>query len=181
MGLFSNLFGKKEEGPSYDEINIHNLETGYLLEFDLKVWEVKNVYEYDWGNNFFTVEYQLDNGEEVINLHVEEDDELELSVSRAKNVNAIDPNLRTHIVDSDTAPKQIVYDGKTYYLDDESPAGFRNLNESTWHDFVNYDYVTEDEKHFINIEQWAEGKVQAAVGTYHKEFEFSNFLARESS
>ncbi|MEO1099612.1 MAG: hypothetical protein AAFX57_17950, partial [Bacteroidota bacterium] len=60
MGLF-DFFKKKEKEPEYDVTNlkVSDLDHGFILEYDLKTWEVKEVYEYDWGNNNFSQEYMF--------------------------------------------------------------------------------------------------------------------------
>ena len=78
MGLFDRF--KKKEEPSYDPTNIsvRDLDMGFVLDYDMKTWVVKGVYDYDWGDNFFTREYKIDSGEEQLFLSVEDDDELEI-------------------------------------------------------------------------------------------------------
>ena len=43
-----NFFKKKKE-PEYDitNITIHDLDFGFILDYDLKSWVVKEVYEYE--------------------------------------------------------------------------------------------------------------------------------------
>ena len=51
MGFFDNLFGKKEkkeEEVDPLDIRLTKLKAGYILDYDLSSWEVKEVYNYDW-------------------------------------------------------------------------------------------------------------------------------------
>ena len=64
MDIISNLFSKKKE-KAYDPLNIKvtDLKKGFVFDYDLKTWEVQEVYQYDWGNNFFSYEYKIDCGD----------------------------------------------------------------------------------------------------------------------
>ena len=49
MGLFDKFKKKKE--PKYDPSNIKvtDIAQGFVFEYNMSTWEVKNEYEYDWG------------------------------------------------------------------------------------------------------------------------------------
>ena len=66
MGIF-DLFKKKEKAPKYDVTNLKvtDLDQGFIFDYDMKSWVVKEVYEYDWGSNNFSHEYKVDSGDEV--------------------------------------------------------------------------------------------------------------------
>lgn len=180
MGFFDNLFGKKEkkeEEVDPLDIRLIKLKAGYILDYDLSSWEVKEVYNYDWGDEFFTKEYKLSNGSDILYLHVEEDDELELEVSRKVKPASIDPDLAEHIARDGHPPKKIHYKGTDYFLDSESPGYF---NEETkpdqWVEHIAWSYYDEQDEKTLSIEQWDEREFEAAVGKVVKEFEISNII-----
>ena len=72
MGIF-DIFKKKE--PHYDSTNIRvqDLDVGFVFEYDLSTWEVQAIYEYDWGDDFFTREFKVNNGSLTRYLAIEED------------------------------------------------------------------------------------------------------------
>ena len=178
MGLFD--FFKKKGGSHYDPTNIKisDLQEGFVLEYDLKTWVVKEVYEYDWGDSYFTREYKLDSGDEVVYLHSEYDDELFLTVTKKVKILSIDEDLPDHIVEHERPPKKITYNGKIFYMDSESPGYFKNLSDQSkdWIEMISWDYYDDEDKEVINIEQWGEREFDAAYGKVVKEFEFSNIL-----
>ena len=59
-----NLFKKKQE-PTYDvtDLKITDLDVGFIFDYDLKSWVVREKYEYDWGGNNFSHEYKVDSGD----------------------------------------------------------------------------------------------------------------------
>ncbi len=178
MGLFD--FFKKKEEPKYDPTNlkITDLEKGFLVDYDLKSWQVVAVYEYDWGNNNFTREYKLDSGDDVAFLHIEEDDELFLTFTRKIKVRSIDEDLPEKILKKEHPPKKIDYQGIKLYRENETPGYFKDSEKETddWDELISWDYYDEAEEHVLNIEQWGEKEFEASFGKIAKEFEFSNIL-----
>jgi len=180
MGLF-DLFKKKDKKESYDPTNIRvtDLDKGFVLEYDLKTWVVDAVFEYDWGDNYFSREYKLDSGDDSLFLHVEEDDELYLTVTRKIKVTMIEEDLPEYIEKNEKAPKKIHYKNKTFYLDgNENPGYFRDLSDQQkdWVELISWDYYDEDDKEYINVEQWGEREFEASAGHAIREFEISNIL-----
>lgn len=179
MGIFDRF--KKKEEPTYDPANmsVRDLNLGAVLDFDMKSWVVKSIYDYDWGDNFFTREYKIDNGEEQLFLSVEDDDELEITITKKVKIRVIDEDLPEYIVSHDRPPKKLNYQGTTYYQDKESPGFFHDTaskDEEAWDEFISWDYYDEDEKLYICIEQWEEREFEASVGRVVKEYEISNIL-----
>ena len=184
MGLFDFFKSKKEE-PHYDptNISIRDLQKGFIFEYDLKTWVVNEVYEYDWGDNYFSREFKIDSGEEVSYLHMEEDDELELSITQKVKVLTIDENLPEYINDHQKPPKTLTYKGIKFYLDSENPGYFRSISDESkdWIEMISWEYYDEEDKHLISIEQWGEREFDAAYGVTVEEYEFSNILPAEKN
>jgi len=183
--MFKNLFNKKrKEEPNPLDRTVRDLEQGYLFEYDLSTWEVKAVYEYDWGGNFFTREYKVSNGKETRYLAVEEDDELELVLSEKVKLKSIRSDLAKTIMDEKEPPESIAYKGKVFHLDEESPGYFRELpadDDDDWEEFVAWDYYDEEEEYCLTIEQWDHRSFEASYGKMLKEFEISEILPREQA
>ncbi|OYT10872.1 MAG: hypothetical protein B6I18_06835 [Bacteroidetes bacterium 4572_112] len=180
MGLFS-MFKKKDE-PSYDPSNItvSDLAQGFVFEYNMTTWEVKEEYEYDWGENFFSKEYKISNGEETLFLSVEEDDELNLMMTKKIKLRKIDTDVADSIMKFNEAPREIMYEGKKYFLEKESPGYFRDISNdaSDWDEFISWDYYDDSEELYICVEQWDEKEFEAAAGFTIKEFEISNILPK---
>jgi len=178
MGLFDFL--KKKEEKSYDPTNIKitDLEMGFLVDYDLKSWKVTAVYEYDWGNNNFTREFKLDSGDDSAFLHIEDEDEIFLALTRKVKIRSVDKDLPERIVKKERPPKKLEYQGVTYYRDDESYGYFKDTAKKTddWDELISWEYYDEGEENLLNIEQWGDREFEASVGKVVKEFEFSNIL-----
>ncbi|MGB0430472.1 MAG: DUF4178 domain-containing protein [Bacteroidia bacterium] len=164
----------------YDSLNIRvtDLALGYLFDYDLKTWEVKEEYEYDWGNENYTKEYKVTSGTEEKYLSVEVDDEIELAIWDKVSPIAIDRNLPKYIVENDEPPREVNLGGITYIRTEESNGYWRNTKSSNWDGFVNWDYENTDGDKMLSIERWGDEEFEAAAGKVVKEFEISNILPR---
>src|SRR5690606_571966 len=88
MGLF-DFFKKKE--PDYDPANlrIEDLRAGFLFEYDLKTWIVKEEYRYDWGDNYFTKEFKVDAGTDSAYLHIDANEDVFITLTRKVRIRSI--------------------------------------------------------------------------------------------
>ncbi len=177
--MFGKLFGKKdkeEEGRSALDMTIRDLKVNDFIDYELESWQVRHVYRYDWGNNFFTQEYQLDNGKEKIYVHIDDDDELEINVSKKAKIFQINDLLVDHIIEHEEPMKRFQYNDKTFYYDSESPGEVCEDGEDEWSQFINWEFTDEDETETITIQRWGEREFEAYVGKPAQEFEFSNII-----
>lgn len=181
MGFFDDLFGKKDKKKEEEtdplNISLLKMKKGYILDYDLSSWEVKEVYNYDWGDHFFTREYRIFNGTDTRYLHVEEDDELELELTEKVKPSTIDPELPEYVAKHGHPPKKILFRGTEYRLESESPGFFNEEgNEDQWVEHITWNYYDEEEVKTLSIEQWGEREFEASVGKVLKEFEISNII-----
>ena len=180
MGLFDFLKKKKE--PEYDVTNmkVTDLDEGFVFEYDLKSWVVKEVYQYDWGKNNFTKEYLIDAGDEVAYLSVDQQGELYLTVTKDIKIQKLGDGLREKIARNNKAPENLVYEGVIYYLDEDSAGYFNDITKGTndWEELISYDYLDEEETKCLSITQWDERNFDASAGLVIKEYEISNIMPK---
>lgn len=176
--MFSRFFNKKKEEPAYDpsDLRLTDLKKGFMVDYDLQSWQVMAEYEYDWGGGFISKEFKLDSGSESLYLHVEEDDELELSISKKAGIKRFEEDIRAHFSEHDEPPKAVTLDGKQYHRTEESAGYFRDASREGWSEMISWTYEDDDEEAFVNIERWGEEEFEASQGVYAREFEFSNIL-----
>ncbi len=179
FGLFKKK-KKDEELPHYDPTNIKviDIRKGFVLDYDLRTWEVIEEYEYDWGNNNFSYEFKLMSDSDTVFLSVEEDDHLVIQVVKKLNFSKLDESVEKALLDNGRPPRSINFNGKTYYRGNEQPGYFRNLDSEEWSEFVSWDYLDDSEKFVLNIEQWDDHEFEASIGTIVGEAEFSNILPK---
>lgn len=181
MSFLSNLFGGKKEEPNPFGRTPMDLDQGFIFEYDMQNWEVMAVYEYDWGNEDFSKEFKVSDGTNTYYLTVEEDDEIEMTWCQKIPLNQIEGNIAQQIEANERPPETLVYEGETYYLDEESAGYFheKGTDEEAWAEFMVWDYYNKNESHNISIEQWGPRSFEASHGKVLKNHEISDILPRE--
>ena len=183
MGLFDFL-KKKQEAPDYDVTNltISDLKAGFFIDYDMKPWQIKEEYKYDWGSNNFSSEYKLDSGKEVLFLHVEDRGELRLSMTKSIKIRSLGEDIIDKIIKKERPPKKMTLEGITYYLHSDNAGYFndKSAGSEAWEELVSWEYYDDDEKHILSITQWGERDFDAAVGKVIKAFEISNIIPVDS-
>lgn len=182
MSLFGNLFGsKKEEEPNPFGRTPADLDQGFIFEYDLQSWEVMAVYEYDWGDENFSKEFKVSDGTNTYFLSVEDDDQLEMTWSQKISLNAIEGRIASQIEENERPPESLVYEGKTFYLEEESAGYFheKGSDEEAWTEFMVWDYFDKKEETTLSIEQWGPRSFEASYGKVLKNHEISDILPRQ--
>lgn len=176
MGIFDRF--KKKQAPSYDvtDMRVGDLDKNFIFDYDLSSWMVTAVYEYDWGDEFFTKEFRVESEDDTAFLSVEIDDEISLSISKKVRLTQIGEDLPAYIIDNDEPPNKIDFQGKSYFLEEESPGFFNDWSnkEDNWVEFISWDYLDKSGEHILSIERWNERKFEASHGKVIQEFEISN-------
>ena len=176
-------FFKKKKAPAYDVTNLSlkDLNVGFIFDYDMKSWVVKEVYKYDWGNNNFTSEYKVDSGDEVAFLHIADEGELEISLSKSIRISKIDEAITDEIEKNEKPPRKIHYSEELYYLEEDAAGYFRDLSKETedWEELVTWEYMNDEATKVLSITQWDTRNIEASAGLILKEYQFSNIIPSE--
>jgi len=181
--VWKNFFGKTDKkGGYYDplkDLTLSNMQKGYLVEYDLKTWEVEACNHYDWGDGDITLEWRLKSHDDIICLEKESDDGDEWSISRPIPFGRIGSKIRNHILKHGDPPDQIVFEGDTYYLESFGGGHFFKDRTGMGAEFLSWDYEDDSGRKYLSIEQWGEEEFEASVGEPVEEYQFTNILPRE--
>ncbi|HKJ40975.1 MAG TPA: DUF4178 domain-containing protein [Sunxiuqinia sp.] len=183
MGIFDR-FRRKRNTPYYDTTNIrvHDLDVGFVFDYDLSTWEVVEIYEYDWGDNYFTREFKVTDGNQTRFLSLEEDDEVVLTLMKKIKVIALGEDVQSSLHNHQKPPVKFTYKDNEFLLDKEAPGYFHDISKGdSWEEFISWDFETQDGEATITIEQWGEQEFEASHGMFVKEFEISNILPGEQN
>ena len=183
MSLWNKLFGQQDEPPETDplhDLTLSKLKVGYLLDYDLKTWEVKSHNRYDFDGTR-SDEWELDAGDDGCYLGREVDDEVEWSISRKIKISDLGLAVRDHIKQHNDPPEEIEYQGIRYRLEESGAGHYYRDDRVAGDEMIYWDYTDADEDKILTIEQWGEDEFDAAVGKWVKEYEFSNILPREKA
>ena len=173
--MFRNFF-RKRKSSDYDPLNLQltDLKKGFIFEYDLRTWEVKEVYRYDWGDEYFSHEYKVFDGNETRFLHWEEDSELSVSWFKMIKLNELSADIEMEIAQHQRPPKILVFNGITFERTEECPGYFQDEGRGEWVEFMNWDYFDKSNQHLLSIEQWGEREFEASYGQVLQPFEISN-------
>jgi hypothetical protein len=186
MGVLDWFSRRRKPGSTAEpvdplhDLSLSTLRVGYLVDYDLRTWEVAAHNRYDFGDGYGTEEWELRSSSETLFLEREEDDEVEWSVSRKIPIGAIDGDVRKHILEHDDPPSRIVFDGVLYHLDGSGAGRLQRGGAGEPEGFIYWDFIDRDDTRLVSIEQWGEMEFEAAAGQYVEEYEFSNILPRET-
>ena len=175
------LFKKKNNDPHYDPTNmsVEDLRKGFVIDYDLKSWEVQEEYEYDWGHNNFSYEYKLACADDMLFLYVERDDEDELFVAALRKIkfSMLDEEVEDKILDKGKPPREVEHKGIVYYREEESSGYYKNVtNKGESQPFMSWTYFDEGESKILSIEQWGDEEFAAAAGVVMDAGEITNIL-----
>jgi hypothetical protein len=178
---FSWFKKKKDEGEKkrlYDptQVTIRDLIKGSFVDYDLECWEVRAAFEYDWGDNFFSDEFQLATADDTVFLSVEDDDELFVSVTRKILIHDIEEDVVNDIIKKEVPPMKITYKGETYFRKSESIGHYRNVETDSWAELVSWTYFDRNQERILSIEQWGQEEFEASWGKVANEYEFSSII-----
>jgi hypothetical protein len=176
MGL-KDLFKKKEDDfDPLRDLELSKLRVGYYVDYDLKTWEVTDYNKYDFGEGYTTDEWELTAGREKWYLERSDNDEVEWTFSKKIPIGAIEGEIRQYIIEHDDPPEQVVCKGKKYYLDESGTGYLYEGGKGPAKEFVYWDFIDEEDEHFLTIEQHGETEFEAAEGYYVEEYQFTSIL-----
>ena len=168
MGFFSRLFsGTEKQPPEVEKRTLRNLRVKDFITYDLVDYEVAGKIHYN-DSGYTWDAYQLISSGKNIWLSVEMDDELEVGIYEKIRI----PGL-------EAGTKQVMYDGRTYYLEEQgrayvtSEGRSQNVNGA---EMNYYEYVDESGESFLSVEVWG-GEVEVSKGYEIEEYEITILAA----
>jgi hypothetical protein len=177
MGIF-NFFKKKETERHFDPTNItiRDLGKGYIFEYAIETWTVTGLFEYDWGDNYFTREFVIKNGTTENFLHIEDDGGLVVTISEKVKLRKLGDAVCDYLDENEKPPKKITFEGVRYFLDEKSPGFSKEIDAANWEELISYNYLDEDEEKTLCIEQYGEEAFEVTKGVIISELAVSNIL-----
>ena len=179
MGL-RDLFGKKGKDKDRDaepdpiaDLVLGKLKVGYLVDYDLKTWEVTGYCRYEFDGNIVKEWEITAGGREKRYLELADG---RWSLAKKIVIGAIDGDIRRDILRDEEPPSQIAHKGKQYYLDNSSAGYMFPDGEGAGNEVIRWEFLDEDEESFLGIEQWSESELGAATGSFVEDYEFTSIL-----
>jgi len=180
MGLL-DAFRKKDKTaePEIDPLKdlvLAKLRVGYLVDYDLKTWQVTAYNRYRFNDGATTEEWELTAGREKRYLELSQDDGDVWCLARKVPIGALEGNVRNHIIEHDDPPDQVIHQGTTYYLDSSVGGKMFAGGGGAGQELIKWEFIDEDDENFLTVEQWGETEFEASAGTYVEDYQFTNIL-----
>jgi len=155
-------------------IQFKDLNIGFIVDYDLKTYQVKGGGECDLEGNIFR-RFKLSDGKEEVDIFYD---------ARGKVYRVGEFNIKTlgevddEILDKGNPPDEIEYKDRKYFLDKKYDGQGRDLasNSHDWHRMIGWFYDSEDMKDILFIGQ--KGLKDLVSFTLHEisELDFTNIL-----
>ena len=174
MGL-KKWFGAAEQEEAYQEYTLSTLKVGFLVDYDLKTWQVTGYGTYDY-DGFVTEEWNLTADSEVNFLERAVDDGKTFwTLTQAIEVAQIEGDIANAIIANHEPPEEVRYGDQTY-TGTESGAGlFLEGGEGAGREFVTWSLEGADGR-VLFISQWGERDFSACEGCRVEEYQFTDIL-----
>jgi hypothetical protein len=169
-------FGQKDEGrEAYQEYTLATMKAGFLVDYDLKTWEVIgcNTYDYD---GYLAKEWELRCGDEVFFLErSEEDGKVYWTLSRRIEIGHIQESVIDVILAEEDPPEEIRFEERLYTAVESSAGLFYQGGSGQGREFIVWSYEAEGDR-VLFISQWGEREFSAYEGEYVEEYQFTDIL-----
>ena len=178
MSLWKKIFGEKSGRETFDplrDLTLPKLKVGFLVDYELKTWQVKqrDSYDFDGDRNY---EWKLDAGDDVCFLAQESESSNKWTISRPIAFSGLGQDVRDHVRTHEDPPPVIDYKGTQFSLTESGAGHYYQDDRDEGEELIYWDYVDATSKHILTIQQWGEDEFEASSGLYVSEYEFSNVL-----
>lgn len=179
MSLLKRLFGirkaNKSTGDTQVDFEVKDLKKGFILDYDLKSWEVQDVAVYEWDNGVKDYEYTIFDGKEKQFLNYESASG-NISVYWKSQINEIWGDFRAMIrKGEDITNETFTVGGSEFYFAGEGAARVKSMTE-TFH-MTNWLFQSDDNR-YISFNKYEDGFLEAYEGIGLSPHAVSNILPR---
>lgn len=173
--MFRKWFGGGEgedEDPPRTEYTLDTMQVGYLVDYDLKTWEVVGYGTSDYEGSE-TQEWELRCGDQL--RYLEKDEEIWVLTAKIALRDLTEPVAAT-IAKHGDPPEELHYQGRSYRATESSAGEYREGGKGLGHEFVSWSYETAEGERVLFVSQWGERDFRAYEGEYVQEYQFTDIL-----
>lgn len=140
-----------------NNLGILDIRKGSTLDYDFTNWKAVGEYNYFWGEDTYSREFELVNSGKKIFLEIEDEErEMQIAISKKVALHRISPNFKSEYKQGNT-PKQLTFKGDIYHFKEEFAAEWRDRAAGgEWESFTVWDYADVTGKKLLSVEYWAE-------------------------
>lgn len=152
-----SFFNNKNNSKAY-----FNFKIGSSFEYSNKIWTVKKIFQYDWGE-YKSIEYEVESLGEKAFLDIEQDDEMFMTFTNEIEMYKLENKLADKIK-ANEIPDKITYKYNEFIFDEASEGTCLDLQTKEKDNVYCIDFYDENDKFLISVEQWDEDEFTASYG-----------------
>ena len=169
---------QSEDEQAYEEYSLGTMKVGFLVDYDLKTWQVTGYGTYDY-DGYVTEEWELRADEEVNFLErAVEDGQAHWTLTRAIGIDEIEGDIAAAIIAAGDPPEVVHFAGDEYVGSTSEAGLYRKDGTDAEREFVNWSFEGEEGK-VLFISQWGERDFAAYAGLEVEEYQFTDILPVE--
>jgi hypothetical protein len=176
--LIKRLFGSKKTNSSNGDVKIDyevkDIQKGFVLEYDMRSWIVKDVATYEWDNGVKDLEFTIFDGKDKLFLNYESLD-ASISMYWSVQINSVWPDGKLKIrKNQGIQDSTFSYKGGIYDFFAEASARVKGTKES--YNMQNWVFASNDQNSFVSFNKYDDSSIDAYAGKKLKEYEISNIF-----
>ncbi|WP_044203967.1 DUF4178 domain-containing protein [Flammeovirga sp. OC4] len=177
----TKAFQKRSFNYDPTSIGINDIQLGYLLDYDLKTYQVVEHYQLNANNNAEEEKIVLLSGiNELVVFKYFDQVNLKIRVTEKVNIYSIDESLDTEILLKQQPKSILTVNGKKFYRDTNYAGSFYSFTENkVTHKYARWDYYDESRVEYLAIEQVGAKNFHAYIGKLVHETAFSDILPKK--
>ncbi len=179
MGLRKWFGGRQnEDEPTYQEYSLSTMKVGFLVDYDLKTWQVTGRGSYDY-DGYTTEEWELQAEGQVRFLECAiEDGQAYWTWTQAIGIDEIEGDMAAAIIAAGDPPEVVRLAGDEYVGSTSAAGLYRKDGSAAEREFVSWSFAGKEDK-VLFISQWGERDFAAYAGCYVEEYQFTDILPVE--
>ena len=179
MVVWKKWFGEAsddEESNSLVDYTLGAMKVGYLVDYDMKTWEVTGYNTYDYSG-FETKEWVIETSNKVGYLErADSDGEISWTLTESIAISQIDEEVIEHIIRHEDPPKTLPYNGRSYRLMESGAGLLHESASSPGKRFISWTYCDNSGNNVLFVTQYGERDFKFVAGGYVQEYQFMNIL-----
>ncbi len=171
-------FGRGQDDAESDtlvDFELGAMKVGYLVDYDMKTWEVTGYNTYDYSG-ILTKEWVLETSDKVVYLERASDDEITWTLTVSISISQISEDVVEHTRRHEDPPKTLTHNGRSHRLMESGAGRFHENAESPGKDFISWTYCDDSGNNVLFVTQYGERDFKSVVGEYVQEYQFTNIL-----
>ena len=165
-----------EESDSLVDYELGAMKVGYLVDYDMKTWEVKGYNTYDYSG-FETKEWVIETSDKVGYLErVDSDGEISWTLTESIAISQIAEEVIEYTIRHEDPPKTLTYNGRSHRLIESGAGLFHERAAGQGKSFISWTYCDDSGKNVLFVTQYGERDFKSVTGEYVQEYQFMNIL-----